>query len=151
MIEEINGCPHEEGVDYPVGEVCPKCLFWADRQRPIEPQPPPAFLMAVATYREDQWDKLRASVADGDSMDETWEKWNEGIEEVIANLELQGPPLCLRSAGRGRNRRILPGKRRSQPFESTFCFSHPESTTERKRIGMSATGSGAVQRFSVQR
>jgi hypothetical protein len=90
MIEEINGCPHEEGVDYPVGEVCPKCLFWADRQRPIEPQPPPAFLMAVATYREDQWDSLLASAADRDSMDETWEEWNEGIEEVIANLESQG-------------------------------------------------------------
>jgi hypothetical protein len=46
--------------------------------------------MTVATYREDQWDKLRASATDGDSMDETWEKWNEGIEEVIANLESQG-------------------------------------------------------------
>ena len=32
MIEEIYGCPHEEGVDYPVGEVCPECPFWADRQ-----------------------------------------------------------------------------------------------------------------------
>jgi hypothetical protein len=88
MIEEINGCPHEEGVDYPVGEVCPKCLFWADRQRPIEPTP--TLLMAIATYREDQWDRLRASAADRDSMDETWEKWNEGIEKVIANLESQG-------------------------------------------------------------
>jgi hypothetical protein len=29
MIEEINGCPHEEGVDYPLGEVCPACPFWA--------------------------------------------------------------------------------------------------------------------------
>jgi hypothetical protein len=25
MIEEINGCPHEEGVDYALGEVCPEC------------------------------------------------------------------------------------------------------------------------------
>ncbi len=90
MIEEINGCPHEEGVDYALGEVCPECPFWADRQRPFEPQPPPNFLMAVATYREDQWDRLRASAADRDSMDETWEKWNAGIEEVIANLESQG-------------------------------------------------------------
>jgi hypothetical protein len=23
MVEEINGCPHEEGQDYPLGEVCP--------------------------------------------------------------------------------------------------------------------------------
>ena len=36
MLEEINGCPHEEGLDYPVGEVCLECPFWANRQRPIE-------------------------------------------------------------------------------------------------------------------
>jgi hypothetical protein len=35
MLEEINGCPHE-GIDYPVGEVCPECPFWAHRQRPVE-------------------------------------------------------------------------------------------------------------------
>ena len=27
MLEEINGCPHEEGQDYPLGEVCPVCLL----------------------------------------------------------------------------------------------------------------------------
>lgn len=31
--EEIFGCPHEEGVDYPVGESCPRCLFWKGRDR----------------------------------------------------------------------------------------------------------------------
>ena len=30
---EINGCPHEEGVDYPVGQVCPRCPFWANVDR----------------------------------------------------------------------------------------------------------------------
>ena len=30
MTEGIIGCPHEEGVDYPVGESCPHCLFWAE-------------------------------------------------------------------------------------------------------------------------
>ena len=29
----IWGCPHEEGIDYPRGEVCPKCPFWANRDR----------------------------------------------------------------------------------------------------------------------
>jgi hypothetical protein len=38
MLEEINGCPHEEGQDYPLGEVCPACPIWAHRQRPIEPR-----------------------------------------------------------------------------------------------------------------
>ena len=30
MTEGIIGCPHEEGVDYPIGESCPHCPFWAD-------------------------------------------------------------------------------------------------------------------------
>ena len=29
----IIGCPHEEGGDYPVGEKCPACPYWADRDR----------------------------------------------------------------------------------------------------------------------
>lgn len=31
--EGIIGCPHEEGIDYPEGEVCPECPFWANRDR----------------------------------------------------------------------------------------------------------------------
>jgi hypothetical protein len=33
MVEGIIGCPHEEGVDYPEGEACPQCPFWAGRDR----------------------------------------------------------------------------------------------------------------------
>ena len=29
----IIGCPHEEGIDYPDGEVCPRCPYWHDRDR----------------------------------------------------------------------------------------------------------------------
>ncbi|MEA2236987.1 MAG: hypothetical protein QOC81_1711 [Thermoanaerobaculia bacterium] len=29
----IIGCPHEEGIDYPDGEVCPQCPYWASRDR----------------------------------------------------------------------------------------------------------------------
>jgi hypothetical protein len=29
----IIGCPHEEGIDYPAGEVCPECPYWASRDR----------------------------------------------------------------------------------------------------------------------
>ena len=29
----IIGCPHEEGVDYPLGQKCPACLYWADKDR----------------------------------------------------------------------------------------------------------------------
>jgi hypothetical protein len=33
MIEEMIGCPHEEGIDYPGGDSCPKCSYWKDRDR----------------------------------------------------------------------------------------------------------------------
>lgn len=33
MIDGIIGCPHEEGTDYPDGEACPQCPFWAGRDR----------------------------------------------------------------------------------------------------------------------
>lgn len=31
--DRIVGCPHEEGVDYPEGEKCPNCAYWATRDR----------------------------------------------------------------------------------------------------------------------
>jgi hypothetical protein len=31
--DRIIGCPHEEGIDYPEGEPCPQCPFWAGRDR----------------------------------------------------------------------------------------------------------------------
>ncbi|MCX6953385.1 MAG: hypothetical protein NTV51_14635 [Verrucomicrobia bacterium] len=33
MVDKIFGCPHEEGIDYPSGEACPKCPYWKDRDR----------------------------------------------------------------------------------------------------------------------
>jgi len=33
VTEGIFGCPHEEGKDYPDGEVCPQCPYWAHRDR----------------------------------------------------------------------------------------------------------------------
>jgi hypothetical protein len=33
MSDGIIGCPHEEGIDYPDGEACPQCPFWAHRDR----------------------------------------------------------------------------------------------------------------------
>ncbi len=31
--DRIIGCPHEEGVDYPLGDSCPLCPYWAGRDR----------------------------------------------------------------------------------------------------------------------
>lgn len=33
MVQEIIGCPHEEGIDYPDGDYCPKCSYWKGRDR----------------------------------------------------------------------------------------------------------------------
>lgn len=33
MLDRILGCPHEEGADYPEGESCPQCPYWANRDR----------------------------------------------------------------------------------------------------------------------
>ena len=33
MADRIIGCPHEEGVDLPEGGTCPRCPFWANRNR----------------------------------------------------------------------------------------------------------------------
>ena len=33
MVDRIIGCPHEEGVDYPMGDSCPHCPFWMGRNR----------------------------------------------------------------------------------------------------------------------
>jgi hypothetical protein len=33
ITDRIIGCPHEEGIDYPEGQACPLCPFWAHRDR----------------------------------------------------------------------------------------------------------------------
>ena len=33
MVDRIIGCPHEEGTDYPEGESCPQCPYWAEHDR----------------------------------------------------------------------------------------------------------------------
>jgi hypothetical protein len=33
MVDRIIGCPHQEGIDYPDGEVCPECPYWRGRDR----------------------------------------------------------------------------------------------------------------------
>jgi hypothetical protein len=30
------GCPHEEGKDFPIGEDCPFCPFWAGKQGSVQ-------------------------------------------------------------------------------------------------------------------
>ena len=49
--EGIIGCPHEEGIDYPDGERCPQCPYWAGRERPIERQMRAYSLAAIAARK----------------------------------------------------------------------------------------------------
>jgi hypothetical protein len=52
--DRIIGCPHEEGVDYPMGRTCPRCPFWTGIDRfTHEPLKPPAPTMSPADVLED--------------------------------------------------------------------------------------------------
>jgi hypothetical protein len=45
--DRIIGCPHEEGIDYPMGRTCPQCPFWASIDRfTHEPIPAPVANMS---------------------------------------------------------------------------------------------------------
>jgi hypothetical protein len=88
-VEEINGCPHEEGVDYPVGEVCPLCPFWAHRSRPLE-KPAVTTETAIAFYKKEQWEELLASAEDRDDFETTWDEWNARAEEMIQEMSKYG-------------------------------------------------------------
>jgi hypothetical protein len=45
--DRIIGCPHEEGIDYPLGRTCPQCPFWAGIDRfTHEPIPAPVARMS---------------------------------------------------------------------------------------------------------
>ena len=44
----VLGCPHEEGVDYPIGRACPRCPFWAGIDRfTLEPIKAPVATMSM--------------------------------------------------------------------------------------------------------
>jgi hypothetical protein len=68
--EKIIGCPHEEGVDYPRGGVCPHCPFWHDRDRfthellPPMPEMTPAQILAELTAARDREPRAALIAAD---------------------------------------------------------------------------------------
>lgn len=57
--DRIIGCPHEEGIDYPIGRVCPQCPFWAGIDRfthepiaaPVATMSPDPVLFELGTDR----------------------------------------------------------------------------------------------------
>src|SRR5258707_15170212 len=113
MLEEINGCPHQEGIDYPEGTSCPKCQFWAGKERPIERGRPEAGVVTgIATYKPEQWEAFLASATDRDALEDTWEKWNAGLHKLTAELD---DVLCQPRIGIWD--RMFPPDNRSLPGE----------------------------------
>lgn len=57
--DRIIGCPHQEGIDYPLGRTCPQCPFWAGIDRfthepipaPVARLSPPEVLAELARDR----------------------------------------------------------------------------------------------------
>ncbi|HEX6566955.1 MAG TPA: hypothetical protein VF020_21875 [Chthoniobacterales bacterium] len=103
LLEEINGCPHQEGVDYPEGETCPKCPFWSGRERPIERQShlfatieqKADLVTCIATYKPQQWEAFLASAADRDALEDTWEEWNAGLQLLTAEFDVKKVPYIF--------------------------------------------------------
>lgn len=55
--DRIIGCPHEEGIDYPMGRTCPRCPFWAavdrfthDSVTPAVPTMSPSEILADLSW-----------------------------------------------------------------------------------------------------
>jgi len=95
MMDRIIGCPHEEGKDYPLGENCPQCPYWANRDRWTGEQMPehgrqPTLVTGCAWYRAKQWDRLREVSADRDKLEETYEEWVANAEESLRNMRKAG-------------------------------------------------------------
>jgi len=52
--DRILGCPHEEGIDYPVGGTCPQCPFWENIDRYThQPKKPPQAASTPKAGRND--------------------------------------------------------------------------------------------------
>ncbi|HEY9173757.1 MAG TPA: DUF1186 domain-containing protein [Verrucomicrobiae bacterium] len=77
--DRILGCPHEEGIDYPMGRACPHCPFWAKVDRfthePIRPpapsRSPEEILAELSVVRDTQpLEALRSADAHREALTE---------------------------------------------------------------------------------
>jgi hypothetical protein len=92
------GCPHEEGIDYPEGESCPECPYWAGRDRwtgelldeGIREAPKPAAVVGCAWYRAGEWERLREIAADPEKLEQTYEEWVETAERALRGMREAG-------------------------------------------------------------
>jgi len=98
ITDRIIGCPHEEGKDYPRGEHCPQCPYWANRDRwtgeligdESGREPEIKTVMGCAWYRADQWDRLREISVDRDKLGETYAEWAANAEQSLRGMRKTG-------------------------------------------------------------
>jgi hypothetical protein len=97
IADRIIGCPHEEGIDYPAGEDCPECPYWAGRDRwtgePVagrDEERLKAVVMGVAWYRPEQWERLREISEDGDKLETTYKEWAKNAERALQEMQKVG-------------------------------------------------------------
>jgi hypothetical protein len=98
MSDGIIGCPHEEGKDYPEGESCPQCPFWANRDRwagafvgrEARGEPGVGMVVGCAWYRAEQWDRLREISVDRDKLEKTHAEWVASAEESLRGMRKVG-------------------------------------------------------------
>ncbi len=98
ITDGIIGCPHEEGIDYPEGENCPQCPYWADRDRWTgeltaegrEKRLEETVVMGVAWYKREQWERLREISEDGDELGATYEEWERNVEKSLREMQKAG-------------------------------------------------------------
>lgn len=94
----IIGCPHEEGIDYPEGEVCPACPYWATRDRWTGEKLPRsngvkarrAPVVGLGWYSEDQWQELKAIADDASTLHETYGEWVLEATRTLNTLRADG-------------------------------------------------------------
>ncbi|MFC1971365.1 hypothetical protein ACFLV0_05525 [Chloroflexota bacterium] len=103
VTEGIIGCPHEEDMDFTPGQECPYCPFWRGKQPDVKTSvfnmgtPGQSIaepgksggVIAVATYARDQWEKLLEVADDRDGLESSWEEWQAGKQEAIADIRRQ--------------------------------------------------------------
>jgi hypothetical protein len=95
VTDRIVGCPHEEGKDYPLGENCPHCPYWANRDRWTgeltgEAASETRMVTGCAWYRLEQWERLLEISEDRDKLGETYAAWAANAEERLQEMRQIG-------------------------------------------------------------
>ena len=89
--DRIVGCPHEEGIDYPMGRSCSQCPFWAGIDRfthePIAvPVPSMSAEDVLSTLTEDPPNEFEAALTSADAHREALvDRLLEALERGVAD------------------------------------------------------------------